>query len=149
MNCQVTDPSPSRLRLPLNVVSPTRPKPRELVLTNYRLLCMKRKENSPGGGAFPGSRSVSTMGSGVGVSGIGTSGVRNGKDTALPSDGKEKDKESREIRSIVESAERKSDREFVVLTSMTSQTYATEMSALAAQWIDKINTSVRQYSCKR
>ena len=93
------------------------------------------------------------MGSGVGVSGIGTSGVRNGKDTALPSvsftvktelvlgvridvrgndqkDGKEKDKESREIRSIVESAERKSDREFVVLTvsNFTSLTCHAEFS---------------------
>jgi len=112
---------------------------------------VKRKENSPGGGgAYPSSRSVSTMGSGVGVSGTGTSGVRSGKDATLPSvsftvktelvlgvridirgnnqkEGKEKDKESREKEkgSIVESAERKSDREFVVLTvsNFTSQLF--------------------------
>lgn len=136
----------SRLRLPLSVVSPTRPKARELVLTNYRLLCVKRKVNPLGNsnGGLPSSKAGNIMGPGIGVRGMGnipkTSGGgwggKNGKDTDVSSviftvkselalgmyidvrgkdqkDGREKDKETR---SVVESAARKSDREFVVLT---------------------------------
>jgi len=49
---------------------------------------------------------------------------------------KDKDKDSK---SVVESAERKGEREFVVLTSTQTQTYATESGGVASQWVQKIN----------
>lgn len=143
----------SRLLLPLNVVSTVRSKPRELVLTNHRLLCLKRREVLAGSGSTANSFR----------DGRNSSGDRNGVGTVLPSvsftvktelwlaraegkgrdskDGKDRERE-KETKSVVESTERKGEREFVILTSTTSQTYAAETSALCAQWVEKINASL-------
>ena len=88
----------SKLRLPISV-SPIRPKTRQLLLTTHRLLCVKQRVE---GGV--GLKSELNLRKGTGVS-TGTEKT------------KEKDKEKeKEAKSIVESAERKSEREFVVLT---------------------------------
>jgi 3-phosphoinositide dependent protein kinase-1 len=88
----------SKLRLPISV-SPIRPKTRQLLLTTHRLLCVKQRIE---GGV--GLKSELNLRKGIGVS-SGTEKL------------KEKDKEKeKEAKSIVESAERKSEREFVVLT---------------------------------
>ncbi|KAI6044654.1 kinase-like domain-containing protein [Pisolithus marmoratus] len=145
----------SRLLLPLNVVSTVRSKPRELVLTNHRLLCVKRREASAGSG------STATSSRDAGKSNGNANGVRiaspgvsfrvktelwlarvegKGRDNK---DGKDREREKeKETKSVVESTERKGDREFVILTSTTSQTYAAETSALSAQWVEKINASL-------
>lgn len=88
----------SRLRLPISV-SPIRPKTRQLLLTTHRLLCVKQRED---GGV--GLKSELSLRKGVNLS----STTEKVKD-------KDKDKD-KEAKSIVESAERKSEREFVVLT---------------------------------
>jgi len=112
------------LRLPISV-SPIRPKTRQLLLTTHRLLCVKQRIE---GGV--GLKSELNLRKGIGVS-SGTEKL------------KEKDKEKeKEAKSIVESAERKSEREFVVLTSTKSQTYAAESSVVASQWVEKINTAL-------
>lgn len=74
-------------------MSPIRPKTRQLVLTTHRLLCVKQRVE---GGV--GLKSELSLRKGVINVNLGT-----------------KDKE-KEAKSIVESAERKSEREFVVLT---------------------------------
>lgn len=144
----------SRLLLPLNVVSSTvRSKPRELVLTNHRLLCVKRKVLTGSGGTSTSfrdgaARCANGSGDGNGVE-VASPGVSFSVKTELGlarvegkgRDGKDKDKD-KETKSVVESAERKGDREFVILTSTTSQTYAAETSALSAQWVEKINASL-------
>jgi 3-phosphoinositide dependent protein kinase-1 len=114
----------SRLRLPISV-SPIRPKTRQLLLTTHRLLCVKQRED---GGV--GLKSELSLRKGVNLS----STTEKVKD-------KDKDKD-KEAKSIVESAERKSEREFVVLTSTKSQTYAAESSIIASQWVEKINTAL-------
>lgn len=86
----------SKLRLPISV-SPIRPKTRQLLLTTHRLLCVKQRVE---GGV--GLKSELSLRKGATTS-SGTEKVKE----------KEKDKEAK---SIIESAERKSEREFVVLT---------------------------------
>ncbi|KAG8213542.1 kinase-like protein [Butyriboletus roseoflavus] len=114
----------SKLRLPITV-SPIRPKTRQLLLTTHRLLCVKQREE--GGVSL---KSELNLGKGISVS-SGTEKL------------KEKDKErEKEAKSIVESAERKGEREFVVLTSTKSQTYAAESSPIASQWVEKINAAL-------
>lgn len=90
----------SKLRLPISV-SPIRPKTRQLLLTTHRLLCVKQRVE---GGV--GLKSELSLRKGIGVS----SGAEK-----LKEKDREKEKE-KEAKSIVESAERKSEREFVVLT---------------------------------
>lgn len=91
----------SKLRLPISV-PPIRPKTRQLLLTTHRLLCVKQRAE---GGV--GLKSELNLGKGINVS---------SRTEKL----KEKDKErEKEAKSIVESAERKSEREFVVLTVRT------------------------------
>lgn len=85
----------SKLRLPISV-SPIRPKTRQLLLTTHRLLCVKQREE--GGVSLKSELSL----------GKGIVNVSSGTEKL-----KEKDKEAK---SVVESAERKSEREFVVLT---------------------------------
>ncbi|KAH7926505.1 kinase-like protein [Leucogyrophana mollusca] len=80
----------SRLRLPLSV-SPMRPKTRQLLLTTHRLLCLKQR------------------------GGVGGVSIKSELALQLTEKGKDKDKE-KEARSVVESAEPKGDKEFVVLT---------------------------------
>ncbi|KAH7909106.1 kinase-like protein [Hygrophoropsis aurantiaca] len=104
----------SRLRLPLSV-SPMRPKTRQLLLTTHRLLCLKQRG--------------------------GTGGISIKSELALQRSDKGKEKE-KDSRSVVESAEAKGEKEFVVLTSTRSQTYAAETSSLAATWVGKINAAV-------
>lgn len=86
----------SKLRLPISV-SPIRPKTRQLLLTTHRLLCVKQR--AEGGVTL---KSELSLRKGISLS----SGTDKLKD-------KDKDKEAK---SIVESAERKGEREFVVLT---------------------------------
>ncbi|KAG9316178.1 kinase-like protein [Chiua virens] len=112
----------SRLRLPISV-SPIKPKTRQLLLTTHRLLCVKQRVE--GGISL---KSELNLRKGVNL----TSGTEKQAQ-------KDKDKEAK---SIVESAERKSEREFVVLTSTKSQTYASESSAVASQWVEKINAAL-------
>ncbi|KAI6135820.1 kinase-like protein [Pisolithus thermaeus] len=119
----------SRLLLPLNVVSTVRSKPRELVLTNHRLLCLKRREASAGsGGTATSPRDAKN-----------SNGDRNRVEMVSPSvsftvktelwlarvegkgrdgkDGKDREKEKeKETKSVIESTERKGEREFVILT---------------------------------
>ncbi|KAF8441736.1 kinase-like domain-containing protein [Boletus edulis BED1] len=110
----------SKLRLPISV-SPIRTKTRQLLLTTHRLLCVKQRVEGD-----VGLKSELSLRKGVNV-GSGT----------------EKTKErEKEAKSIVESAERKSEREFVVLTSTKSQTYAAESGAFASLWVDKINSAL-------
>ncbi|KAH7888305.1 kinase-like protein [Phlebopus sp. FC_14] len=108
----------SRLRLPISV-SPIRPKTRQLLLTTHRLLCVKQRPDA----------SVT---------------LKTELNLRRPAEkGKEKDKESR---CVVESAERKGEREFVVLTSTQSQTYAAETGSISARWVEKINASLSTQS---
>lgn len=98
----------SRLRLPITV-SPIRPKTRQLLLTTHRLLCVKQRVEGD-----VSLKSELNLRKGVGLSsGTGT-GIGIGMDKPTGKD-KEKEKE-KEAKSIVESAEMKSEREFVVLT---------------------------------
>ncbi|KAF9219580.1 hypothetical protein BS17DRAFT_789022 [Gyrodon lividus] len=128
----------SRLRLPISV-SPIRPKTRQLLLTTHRLLCVKQRVE--GGVSLKTELSLRR-----GVSALGAGGEKSEKERFKEKErDKEKDKEKekdREAKSIVESAERKGEREFVVLTSTKSQTYAAESSAVAAQWVGKINAAL-------
>ncbi|KAH0827309.1 kinase-like protein [Lanmaoa asiatica] len=116
----------SKLRLPISV-SPIRPKTRLLLLTTHRLLCVKQRVD--GGVSL---KSELSLGKGISMS----SGTEKLKERD-----KEKEKE-REAKSIVESAERKSEREFVVLTSTKSQTYAADSGAVASKWVEKINNAL-------
>ncbi|KAF8837304.1 hypothetical protein BDN67DRAFT_208317 [Paxillus ammoniavirescens] len=105
----------SRLRLPINV-SPMRPKTRQLLLTTHRLLCLKQREE---GGV--GLKTELNLRKGVSALAMGGEKVsekekEKSKDKERDRE-REKDKEKeKEAKSIVESAERKGEREFVVLT---------------------------------
>ena len=105
----------SKLRLPISV-SPIRPKTRQLLLTTHRLLCVKQRLE---GGV--GLKSELNLRKGTGVS-TGTEKT------------KEKEKEAK---SIVESAERKSEREFVVLTVRLSF-FAQRRPANSTHIVDEI-----------
>jgi 3-phosphoinositide dependent protein kinase-1 len=54
---------------------------------------------------------------------------------------KEKDKE-KESRGIVASVERKGEREFVVLTSSKTYSYAATNSELASKWTEQLNNAL-------
>ncbi|KAG1844219.1 kinase-like protein [Suillus subalutaceus] len=116
----------SKLRLPISA-SLTKTKTRQLLLTSMRLLCVKQKEG--------GQLSLkSEVGLGVGD---------KGKEHAKPREGKEKERDaSKDCRNVIESAEPKGEREFVILTSNRSQTYAAETSAMSAMWVKKINEAL-------
>ncbi|KAG2146408.1 kinase-like protein [Suillus bovinus] len=90
----------SKLRLPISA-SLTKTKTRQLVLTNMRLLCVKQKEG--------GQVSLkSEVGLGVGD---------KGKEREKPREGKEKERDAiKDCRNVIESAEPKGEREFVILT---------------------------------
>ncbi|KAG1745389.1 kinase-like protein [Suillus paluster] len=118
----------SRLRLPIST-SLTKTKTRQLVLTNMRLLCVKQKVG--------GQLSLkSELGLGVGA-------VEKGKDREKPREGKEKERDTcKEGKDVIECAEPKGEREFVILTSRKSQTYAAETRAVSAMWVEKINAAL-------
>ncbi|KAF8891705.1 kinase-like domain-containing protein [Infundibulicybe gibba] len=97
-------------------VSPSKPKNRQLILTNRRLLCLKLRRKGP----------------------VDSISVKSELTLRASEKLKEKDKE-RESRGIVANVERKGDKEFVVLTSSKSYSYATDSSALANSWAEKIN----------
>lgn len=90
-------------------VTPRR-KPRELVLTDHRLICLKPK---------PGRSHV----------------VRNEWSLQAPPPGREKDKE---FRYVIVGVEAKGDKEFVVMTLSKSYPFVASSSALASTWIRKI-----------
>lgn len=125
----------SKLRLPISA-SLAKTKTRQLVLTSMRLLCVKQKEG--------GQVSLkSEVGLGVGDKGKEREKPKEGKEREKPRDGKEKEREaSKECRNVIESAEPKGEREFVILTSNRSQTYAAETSAMSAMWVKKINEAL-------
>ncbi|KAG2339448.1 kinase-like protein [Suillus weaverae] len=115
----------SKLRLPISA-SLTKTKTRQLVLTTMRLLCVKQKE----GGQV-------SLKSEVGL-GVGDKGKEREKQRE-----KEKERDSnKDCRNVIESAEPKGEREFVILTSNRSQTYAAETSAMSAMWVEKINEAL-------
>ncbi|KAG2112420.1 kinase-like protein [Suillus clintonianus] len=115
----------SKLRLPISA-SLTKTKTRQLVLTSMRLLCVKQKE----GGQV-------SLKSEVGL------GLGSGKEREKPREGKEKERDAaKDGRNVIESAEPKGEREFVILTSTRSQTYAAETSAMSAMWVEKINAAL-------
>ncbi|KAI3615217.1 3-phosphoinositide-dependent protein kinase 1 [Moniliophthora roreri] len=94
-----------------------KPKIRELILTNRRLLCFKLREKASEGVAIKAELLLPMEQSGT-----------NAKD------GREK-----EARGAVSSAELKGDREFVVLSSSKNYHYATLDPQMAANWVEKIN----------
>jgi 3-phosphoinositide dependent protein kinase-1 len=105
----------SRLRLPISV-SPMRPKTRQLLLTTHRLLCVKQRDE--GGVSL---KTELNLRKGVGALSVGGERVpEKEKEKSKDKDrDREKDREKekdKEAKSIVESAERKGEREFVVLT---------------------------------
>ncbi|KAF9233511.1 kinase-like protein [Melanogaster broomeanus] len=134
----------SRLRLPISV-SPIRPKTRQLLLTTHRLLCVKQRVE--GGVSLKTELSLRR---GVGALGVGGEKVPEKEKRKEKEKEKERDKDSKdrekekekEAKSTLESAERKGEREFVVLTSTKSQTYAAESSAIAAQWVENITAAL-------
>jgi 3-phosphoinositide dependent protein kinase-1 len=122
-----------------------------------RLLCVKQKE----GGQVSLKSEV----------GLGVGDKDKGKEREKPKEGKEREKlreakekereASKECRNVIESAEPKGEREFVILTvrprllpccvcplilmcvkSNRSQTYAAETSAVSAMWVEKINEAL-------
>ncbi|KAG2048249.1 kinase-like protein [Suillus hirtellus] len=116
----------SKLRLPISA-SLTKTKTRQLVLTNMRLLCVKQK-----GGGQVSLKSEVGLGAGDKC-----------KEREKPREGKEKERDaSKDCRNVIESAEPKGEREFVILTSNRSQTYAAETSAMSAMWVEKINEAL-------
>jgi len=106
----------SRL-LPLPV-PPSKPKTRELVLTSRRLICLKQRQK-----------------------GLGDISVKSELALRASEKLKEKDKE-KESRGIVASVERKGEREFVVLTSSKTYSYAAADLNLANTWTEHINTAL-------
>ncbi|OAX34954.1 kinase-like protein [Rhizopogon vinicolor AM-OR11-026] len=119
----------SRLRLPISA-SLTKTKTRQLVLTSMRLLCVKQKK----GGEVSLKSEV----------GFGAAGDK-GKEREKPRDGKDRDRDAvKDGRNVIECAEPKGEREFVILTSTRSQTYAAETSAVSALWVEKINAALVQ-----
>ncbi|KAG2037006.1 kinase-like domain-containing protein [Suillus americanus] len=90
----------SKLRLPISA-SLTKTKTRQLVLTNMRLLCVKQKEG--------GQVSLKSE--------VGLGAGDKGKEREKPREGKEKERDAnKDCRNVIESAEPKGEREFVILT---------------------------------
>jgi 3-phosphoinositide dependent protein kinase-1 len=126
----------SKLRLPISV-STIRPKTRQLLLTTHRLLCVKQRVE--GGVSLKTELSLRKGVGALGAGGEKVSEKDKRKDKEKEKDSKDREKEKdKEAKSTLETAERKGEREFVVLTSTKSQTYAAESSAIAAQWVEKI-----------
>jgi len=74
--------------------------------------------------------------------GFGAAGDK-GKEREKPRDGKDRDRDAaKDGRNVIECAEPKGEREFVILTSTRSQTYAAETSAVSALWVEKINAAL-------
>ncbi|OSD03907.1 kinase-like protein [Trametes coccinea BRFM310] len=95
-------------RLLAMAVAPKKHKPRELVLTSQRLLCVKQK---------PG-RAVQ---------------VRTELFVRAPASDKERD-----LRNVVSSVEPKGEREFVVITPVKSHCYVAASASIASTWIRKL-----------
>jgi 3-phosphoinositide dependent protein kinase-1 len=116
----------SKLRLPISA-SLTKTKTRQLVLTNMRLLCVKQKAG--------GQLSLKSE--------VGLGAGDKGKEREKLREGKEKERDaSKDCRNVIESAEPKGEREFVILTSNRSQTYAAETSTMSTMWVEKINEAL-------
>ncbi|KAG1812593.1 kinase-like domain-containing protein [Suillus subaureus] len=116
----------SKLRLPISA-SLTKTKTRQLVLTSMRLLCVKQKDG--------GQMSLKSE--------VGLRAGDKGKEREKPREAKEKERDaSKDCRNVIESAEPKGEREFVILTSNRSQTYAAETSTMSAMWVEKINEAL-------
>lgn len=100
-------------------VPQSKPKTRQLVLTNCRLVCLKQRQNK--------GQDEITIKSEL---------------SFRPSDKlKEKEKE-KESRGTVISVERKGEREFVVLTNTRSFSYAAKDAELAIAWTRKIDETL-------
>ncbi|KAG0704689.1 kinase-like protein [Suillus ampliporus] len=120
----------SRLRLPIST-SLTKTKTRQLVLTTMRLLCVKQKEG--------GQLSLKSE--------VGLGAGDKGKEREKPREGKEKERDAaKDGKDVIECAEPKGEREFVILTSTRSQTYAAETRAVSALWVEKINAALARGS---
>lgn len=127
----------SKLRLPISA-SLAKTKTRQLVLTSMRLLCVKQKE-----GGQVSLKSEVGLGVGDKDKGKEREKPKEGKEREKPREAKEKERDAnKECRNVIESAEPKGEREFVILTSDRSQTYAAETSAVSAMWVEKINEAL-------
>lgn len=101
----------SKLRLPISA-SLAKTKTRQLVLTSMRLLCVKQKE-----GGQVSLKSEVGLGVGDKDKGKEREKPKEGKEREKPREAKEKEREaSKECRNVIESAEPKGEREFVILT---------------------------------
>ncbi|EIW82604.1 kinase-like protein [Coniophora puteana RWD-64-598 SS2] len=191
----------SKLRLPsLKGVPPMqRTKPRQLLLTNKRLLALKYRvpsassgRSSEGGVSVKAELALSDAvfkdlerarsaeremrekerergkeertreKDAAGAGGAGAGSKEKEKDKSIEREEKTREKErekearkekerererekasERVIRDVVESVALKSDREFVVLTSAKSLSYATETSSACSMWVEKITNALR------
>ncbi|CDO69253.1 hypothetical protein BN946_scf185042.g155 [Trametes cinnabarina] len=95
-------------RLLAMAVAPKKHKPRELVLTSQRLLCVKQKHG----------RAVQ---------------VRTELFVRAPASERERD-----LRNVVSSVEPKGEREFVVITPVKSHCYVAASASIASTWIRKL-----------
>ncbi|KAH8093861.1 kinase-like protein [Cristinia sonorae] len=101
-------------------VTPKR-KTRELLLTNHRLLCLKRKPNRP-------------------------YVVRSEWSLSRPSPS-EKDKErEKETRYLIVNVELKTDREFVIMTATKTHSFHTPSSSTTSVWVNKIREALGSQS---
>lgn len=114
----------SRLLLPLPV-SQRKPKLRELTLTSHRLLCLKPLKN----------------GRGVGIK--AEFGLREAQ---APLTGREKRSKGDEVRGMITGVERKSAKEFVVMTTGKSAFFVVENEAAADAWVRRIAEALQQHS---
>ncbi|KAF8262874.1 kinase-like domain-containing protein [Lactarius quietus] len=110
----------SRLLLPLPVAQ-RKPKVRELALTNHRLLCLKPLKN----------------GRGVGIK--AEFGLREAQAPAKRAKGDE-------MRGMITGVERKSAKEFVVMTTGKSAFFIVESEAAADSWVRRIAEALQQHS---
>jgi len=97
-----------------------KPKTREIILTNHRLICLKTK-NSPTRSSVKSELFIKAG--------------EEGKE-------KEKKKDGKDAKGILVSAELKGDREFAVLSSIKTFHYATEDASTASLFVEKINTAI-------
>jgi len=105
-------------------VSPLKPKIRQLMLTSQRLICVKQRDH----GVLSIKCELTFRPANVNVN------------------GKEKEKDSR---IFIIGVEAKTDREFVVLTTGKSQTYAAPDASLASTWVDKITSALESHKQQR
>jgi len=114
----------SRLLPPLPVAQ-RKPKVRELALTNHRLLCLMPLKN----------------GRGVGIK--AEFGLREAQ---APATGREKRPRVDEVRGMITGGERKSAKEFVVMTTGKSAFFIVESEAAADAWMRRIAGALKQHS---